>query len=209
MTGRTTMDVMAELALLRQNNNGVIELRQAQERGVTLAQLSRLVADHKLKRLDRNRYILPLERNDDMVVMARMDRRAMFSHETALYLHGLLAEQPEQMAITLPSGHKPDPVVRAECKLYYIGEPLMNLGTTLLPSPQGNLVPAYDLERTICDVARSRARVGMDIFLDAMVKYAANPQKDLARLHDYSDQLMVTSMVRSYLDPLLSANETF
>lgn len=203
------MDVMAELAQLRQANNGVIELRAAQERGVTLAQLSRLVADHKLKRLDRNRYILPLERNDEMVVLARMDRKAMFSHETALFLHGLLPEEPEQTAITLPSGHKPDPIVRAECKLYYIGEPMMNLGATLLTSPQGNLVPGYDLERTICDVARSRARVGMDIFLDAMVKYAAHQQKDLAKLHTYADQLMVTSMIRSYLDPLLIAGEAF
>lgn len=203
------MDVMAELALLRQTNNGVIELRAAQERGVTLAQLSRLVAEHKLKRLDRNRYILPLERNDDMVVMARMDRRAVFSHETALHLHGLLADPPDQIAITLPSGHKPDPIVRAECKLYYIGDPLMNMGATLLASPQDNLIPGYDLERTICDVARSRARVGMDIFLDAMVKYATHPQKDLKKLHEYADQLAVTSMVRSYLDPLLAANETF
>lgn len=202
------MDVMAELAQLRHHNNGVIELRDAQARGVTLAQLSQLVTAHKLKRLDRNRYILPMERSDELVTLVRMDKKAILSHDTALFLHGLIPEAPKETAITIPSGHSPDPVVRAECKLYYIGEPLMDVGVTLLPTPQGNLVPSYDLERTICDVARSRARVGADVFLSALMKYVDDPRKDLDRLKEYSDKFMCTSMVNGYLEPLLLAKQT-
>ncbi|MBD5558890.1 MAG: hypothetical protein HDQ87_00805 [Clostridia bacterium] len=197
------MDVMAELAQMRHHNNGVIELREAQERGITLAQLSQLVTAHKLKRLDRNRYILPMERSDDLVTLMRMDRKAILSHDTALYLHGLIPEAPKETSITLPTGHSPDPVVRAECKLYFIGEPLMDLGLTLVPTPQGNLVPSYDLERTICDITRSRARVGTDLFFDALMKYVDDPRKDLDRLNEYADKFMCRSMVNGYLEPLL------
>ena len=202
------MDVMAELAQLRHHNNGIIELREAQERGVTLAQLSQLVTARKLKRLDRNRYILPMERSDELVTLVRMDKKAILSHDTALFLHGLMPEAPKETSITIPSGHSPDPVVRAECKLYYIGEPLMDVGVTLLPTPQGNLVPSYDLERTICDVARSRARVGTDIFLSALMKYVDDPRQDLQKLHEYSEKFMCTSMVNGYLEPLLLAKQT-
>lgn len=201
------MDVMAELAQLRHHNNGVIELRAAQERGITLAQLSELVTARKLKRLDRNRYILPVERSDNLVTLVRIDKKAVLSHDTALFLHGLIPEAPAQTALTVPAGHSTDPVVRAECNLYYIGEPFMDVGLTLLPSPDGNLVPSYDLERTICDVTRSRARVGSDVFLNALMQYVDDPRKDLDRLNEYGDKFMCRSMVNGYLEPLLQAKQ--
>lgn len=203
----TVEDTLAVLAQIRQANNGVIDAEEAAARGVTTATLSRLVMENKLKRVDKGRYILPTAQGDDLLVMARMDKRAIFSHDTALYLHRLIKSRPEEPSITLPTGHKADPVVRAECKIFYIGDQMIGMGATLVPSPQGNLVPSYDLERTICDVARSRGTIGMDIFLDAMVKYADSPKKDLDKLAEYSDRLMVSYVLQCYLEPLLIAKE--
>ena len=49
--------------------------------------------------------------------------------------------------------------------MYYIKPKLFELGKTMLQTPAGNPVPCYDLERTICDVIRSRNKIGTETFL--------------------------------------------
>ena len=75
--------------------------------------------------------------------------------------------------------------------MYYIKPELFELGKTMLQTPAGNPVPCYDLERTICDVIRSRN------------KYAVSPKKDLNRLDEYARQMRVSGVLRQYLEVLL------
>jgi hypothetical protein len=80
---------------------------------------------------------------------------------------------------------------------------LFELGKTTLKTPAGNDVPAYDLERTICDVIRSRNKLGTETFLAALKLYAANPKKNLNQLNTYAKQMRVEKVLRRYLEVLL------
>ena len=53
--------------------------------------------------------------------------------------------------------------------MYYIKPELFDLGKTELKTPAGNLVPCYDLERTICDVIRSRNKLGIEILMKKLL----------------------------------------
>lgn len=77
------------------------------------------------------------------------------------------------------------------------------MGKTILKTPAGNDVPAYDLERTICDVIRSRNKIGTETFLAALKMYAASPKKDLNKLNVYAKKLRVANVLRQYLEVLL------
>ena len=72
-----------------------------------------------------------------------------------------------------------------------------------MKTPSGNDVPAYDLERTICDVIRSRSRVGTETFLAELKQYAADSRKNLNKLNTYAKQLRVANILRPYLEALL------
>ena len=87
--------------------------------------------------------------------------------------------------------------------MYYIKPELFELGKTELKTPAGNLVPCYDLERTICDVIRSRNKLGTETFLAALKLYAANPKKDLNKLNSYAKKMRVANVLRQYLEVLL------
>jgi predicted transcriptional regulator of viral defense system len=67
----------------------------------------------------------------------------------------------------------------------------------------GKEVPVYDLERTICDIVRSRNKLGTETFLAAIKQYAASPKKNLNRLNDYAKQLRVANILHRYLEVLL------
>lgn len=105
--------------------------------------------------------------------------------------------------ITVPSDYTVSAAIKNECKVYYIKRSLFDLGRTTLNTPAGNEVPVYDLERTICDMIRSRNKVGTETFLAALKLYAASPKKDLNKLHSYAKKMRVANVLRQYLEVLL------
>jgi len=67
----------------------------------------------------------------------------------------------------------------------------------------GNLVWAYDMDRTICDIVRSRSRMADETFISSLKRYAASSNKNLTNLALYADKMGVLSQVRKYLEVLL------
>ena len=52
---------------------------------------------------------------------------------------------------------------------------------TMMKTPFGHDVHVYDMERTICDIVRSRSNVEMQTFQNALKQYAHRKDKDLRR----------------------------
>ena len=189
------MDYIAELAAIAKEHGGIIETKIAAQHGISKAMLYKLCKEDKIHRIIKGQYILPDDMEDELLSISKRSTQIIFSHETALFLHGISDRTPFEHTITAP--------IKAECKVYYIKPELFELGTTELKTPAGNLVPCYDLERTICDVIRSRNKLGTETFLAALKLYAANPKKDLNKLNSYAKKMRVANILRQYLEVLL------
>lgn len=197
------MDYMRELAAIAEAHGGIIETKIAEQHGISRAMLSKLCKEEKIQRIVKGQYIFPNDIQDELLSISRRSERIIFSHETALFLHGISDRTPFEHTVTAPSGCIPSTEIKSECKVYYIKPELFELGITTLKTPSGNNVPVYDLERTICDVVRSRNRVGTETFLVALKLYAADSKKDLNRLNTYAKQLRVANVLHQYLEVLL------
>ena len=197
------MDYISELTEIAGENGGLIETKTAAEHGISRAMLSKLYQQKRLQRIAYGQYILPDEMEDELYAIGRRAGRLIFSHETALYLHGISDRTPFEHTVTVPAGSMPSPSMRRQCRVYYIKPELFDLGKTTMMTPYGNAVACYDLERTICDIVRSRNKVGTETFLSALRLYADSPRKDLNRLYAYAKQLRVTKTMRQYLEVLL------
>lgn len=192
--------IFAELA---QQSGGIVTAKAAQAHGISRAMLSKLYQAGDIERIAKGQYILPDGLQDDLLSISHRSRRIILSHETALYLHGLSDRTPFVHSITVPSGQLPSTALKKVCKVYFIKPELFELGRTQLPSSGGNVVPVYDLERTVCDLIRSRSRVGTETFSFAMKAYAASSKNDLNKLYAYAKELRVMSALRTYLEVLL------
>lgn len=53
-------------------------------------------------------------------------------------------------------------------------------------TPFGHTVPVYDMERTICDLIRSRSRIEIQVFQSALKQYARRKDKNLRALMQYA-----------------------
>jgi predicted transcriptional regulator of viral defense system len=197
------MDYMTELAVIAKTHGGIIETKIAAQHGISKAMLHKLCKDDKIHRIVKGQYILPDDMQDELLSISNRSERIVFSHETALYLHGISDRTPFEHTVTAPSGCIPSAAIKSECKVYYIKPELFELGKTILKTPAGNNVPAYDLERTICDIIRSRNKLGTETFLAALKQYAANQKKDLNKLNYYAKKMRVSNILRQYLEVLL------
>ena len=197
------MDYLAELAAIAKLHGGIIETKIAAEHGISKAMLYKLCKEEKIQRIVKGQYVLPDDMQDELLSIAKRSENIIFSHETALYLHGISDRTPFEHTVTAPSGCIPSAAIKAECKVYYIKPELFELGITTLRTPAGNTVRAYDLERTICDIVRSRNKLSTETFLAALKLYAASPKKDLNKLNSYAKKMRVSNILHGYLEVLL------
>ncbi len=194
---------MAKLTAIAEANGGIIETKTAAEHGVSRAMLHKLCKKNKIQRIVKGQYILTDDLQDELLAISNRSSQIIFSHETALFLHGISDRTPFEHTLTAPSGCVPSAAIKSECKVYYIKPELFELGKTGMRTLAGNMVPCYDLERTICDCIRSRNKMGTETFLAALKLYAASPKKDLNKLNSYAKQLRVANVLRQYLEVLL------
>ena len=197
------MDYMVELSNIAKNNGGIFETKTATSYGISKMMLSKLCKQKEIVRVARGQYILSDDIEDELLALSNRSEKIVFSHETALFLHGLSDRTPFENSFTVPSTYTASAAIRHNHKTYYIKPDLFDLGKTEIMTARGNMVPAYDIDRTICDIVRSRNKIGTETFLFSLKQYAASPKKDLNKLSIYAKKLHVETIIRQYMEVLL------
>lgn len=188
---------------LSQQGRTIITTKAAEAAGISRAMLYKLTKAGSLQRIAQGQYMLAQEMPDELLSISLRSANMVFSHETALFLHGISDRTPFVHSITVPTGVGVSAVLQESCKIYRIKQELFDLGRTTIKTALGNSVPCYDLERTICDAIRSRNKMGTETFLTALKQYANHPKKNLNLLNIYAKKLHLTTLVRQYLEVLL------
>ncbi len=88
-------------------------------------------------------------------------------------------------------------------QVYTIKAELHDVGKRTARTPFGHTVPAYDMERTICDLLRCRNSIEMQTFQGALKMYASRKDKNLRMLMRYAKLFRVEKILRQYLEVLL------
>lgn len=185
--------------------NLVITNKEAEELGHTRHNLSELTESGQLERLRPGLYQLKGKVIEDFVLISSNSNRIIFSHQTALYLHDLYDRTPNVFHISVPQGYNASHIKKRyeDLQVHYVKKELYELGKTGIKSPQGNLIPVYDIERTICDIIIDREKIDKQIFTEAIKRYYKSPNKNLRRLIKYSRLFNIEDEIRKYMEVLL------
>ena len=185
--------------------NLVITNKEAEELGYTRHNLSELTESGQLERLRPGLYQLKGKVIEDFVLISSNSNRIIFSHQTALYLHDLYDRTPNVFHISVLQGYNASHIKKRyeDLQVHYVKKELYELGKTGIKSPQGNLIPVYDIERTICDIIIDREKIDKQIFTEAIKRYYKSPNKNLRRLIKYSRLFNIEDEIRKYMEVLL------
>ena len=197
------MNYLEKLEKLIQKQHGTVLSADLDLYEIPRTYLQMMVAEGKLERVDRGVYVSIDAIEDEMYAMQTKYPKLIYSHETALYLHGLSDRTPFEYSASVPSGYKVVGSVADRFKIYYIKKELHELGVETVKSSHGNPIRAYDVERTVCDLIRSRSRIDVQILNDALKRFVKLKSADHSILLDYARKLKVETILRNYLEVLL------
>lgn len=197
------MNYLEKLEKLIQKQHGTVLSADLDLYEIPRIYLHRMVAQGKLERVDRGVYVSTDSIEDEMYYMQTKYPKLIYSHETSLYLHGLSDRTPFEYSASVPSGYKVVGSVAERFKIYYIKKELHELGVEALQSSHGNPIKTYNIERTICDLIRSRKRIDVQILNEALKRFVKLKSVDLSILMDYAKKLKIDAVLKNYLEVLL------
>lgn len=197
------MNYIEQLEEIITAQNGTLLSSDLNKYEIPRTYLSMMVAEGKLERVGRGIYVSPDAIEDEMYAMQRKYSKLIFSHETALYLHGLSDRTPSEYSATVPSGYKVVETVSERFKVYFIRKELHMVGVAEVTTPFGNSIKVYNVERTICDVIRSKNRIDIQLFNDALKRFAKKKAVDYTLLMEYAKVFKVDKALNVYMEVLL------
>ena len=197
MTDFQKMEQLAEA------DGGVLKTSSVTAMGISKTALAQFISKNEYERVSLGVYLAPDAWRDDAYLLQLRCPQVVFSHDSALFYHDLTDREPLQFTVTAKTGYNPTHLTSTGVKVFTIKKELYSMGISSAETSFGHRVNVYDMERTICDILRSRASMETQVFQDALKMYAKRRDKNLQNLMDYAKLFHVEKLMRQYMGVLL------
>ena len=197
------MDKKNILDKLLEEQNGYIRLIDAQNEEVSKYAVLDYVRKNKMEKVAPGIYISPDAWEDRLYSIQLRNRKIVFSHETALYIHNLSDREPFSPVITVGRGYNAKHLKDNGVVVHTVRPEWLELGLTQAQTFTGNTVRIYDRERCICDIIKNKNRMDIQVFQMALSSYFSNSEKNIYDLMEYARIMGISDKVRQYTEVLL------
>ena len=175
-------------------NNGMLSTRMIEPLKISRQYLSIMERNNDIEKVSRGIYLSPSAFEDSYFSFQQKYKKAIFSHMNALYFYDMTEEFPYNYTVTVPQSYHVD-TVNKKCNVFYVSEDIYELGVVEIETPNGNKVRAYDKERCICDIIRSKGRMDSEQVKKTIKQYIQCKDKDIAKLSEYSKKMGINDKV--------------
>ncbi len=196
------MEITEVLEKIAQSN-GVITTKKLNSFGVSPALIAYLSSQGRLIRIERGVYSLPDIPVDCFFSSQARYAKGVFSHNTALYLHGLSDRTPYELEMTFPRSYNITKCKENGIRPYRTTEQNYRSDVMEVKTPSNNTVYAYSAERTICDVFRYSKGAPSDEEINAIKRYLKKSERDLNRLISIAKRQKTDKIIRHFLEALI------
>ncbi len=175
-------------------NNGMLSTRMIEPLNISRQYLSIMKNNNDIEKVSRGIYLSSSAFEDSYFSFQQKYKKAIFSHMNALYFYGMTEEFPYNYTVTVPQSYHVD-TVNEKCNVFYVSDDIYELGIVEIETPNGNKVRAYDKERCICDIIRSKGRMDSEQVKKTIKQYMQSRDKDIAKLSEYSKKMGINKRV--------------
>lgn len=197
------MSKTEELYLMLEQNNGYLFTSEVEKRDISRTYLARFVKENHLEKVAKGIYISEETWEDELYILQKLYSDIIISGETALYLHGLLDREYNEITISVKPSFSGSRLREKGVIIRREKDPLFGLGATEIETNLGNKVAVYDKERCICDLVKNRKKIEVQNYQTAIKTYMRDSNKDLSKLITYAEVLNVRDEVMKYIEVLV------
>lgn len=180
-------------------NNGYVTSKELSNFGIHRMYLNIMKEKGIIEKVGNGIYIDSNRIEDNYFVLNLELQNVVYSHMTALYFHGLSIKAPNnKYDITVPNNYFNYKIKKHN--VFYVDKKIYELGLTEVETPMGNKVKAYDIERCICDIIRSKNRMDLEHVKHSIREYVKMMNKNLVKLSNYADKMGIKDEVMNYME---------
>ncbi len=111
--------------------------------------------------------------------------------------------EPLRYTVTVCGHYHSKSLSEQGVKVYAVKKELYSMGITEVSTPLGNMVKSSDMERTVCDMVRSRNNFDKQDLTDALKIYVRRKERNIPLLLRYAKELRIEKIMRQYMEVLL------
>ena len=194
------MNNIEKIKELIKKNNGIISSKEISKNNIDSWYLTDMVRKGYIERVNRGVYFDPdFDNYDELYFFQLQNKVCIYSYQTALYLHDLTERLPFFDEVTVYQGYN-SWRIKDKVKVHQIKKEWYKIGRTEVKTEMGNLVYAYDMERTMCDLVRDRKNQGPEIFSKAWHYYMQKESKNVRKLREYADTFNISDKIEDILE---------
>lgn len=127
------------------------------------------------------------ENEDPLGVIAKRHPDGILTGQTALYAHGLIDAPPNKIDLATKRGGTK--ISDQTVQQHFIPAEWLEVGKSRV-EVDGTILPAYDLERMLLELMRSRNKIPYDLYREAVASYRRRADEiDVYKLQDYAETM--------------------
>lgn len=198
------MDQRNTLLRMMKEQDGIITTKQASQNGIRKNIFSELIREQSIIKIAHGLYGFPNEEIDKYLYFAHRIPSGIFSHDTALYLHGLTTRTPLIFHMTIMTGSNVSRIKERgkTIEFRYADKETFELGQTTVQSPFGRSIRTYDPERSILDAINHSSSIDSQVFSESLKNYFSS-NINLLKLATYAKKMDLTTKLKLYTEVLL------
>ena len=185
-------------------NKGFITRKQVDSHKIPSWFLTDFVRRQGLIKIDKGFYAQERWIRDDYLVFQYKYPQFIFSHVSALFLHGLTDRLPDYFEVTGPKNYRPFSPNPSVAIHTVSRDETYRLGICKIKTALGHLVECYDMERTLCDIIKNSRKIDAEIYGKALRLYAKSKDKNTRNLLHYAQILKIENKVAELMTVVLN-----
>lgn len=192
---KSNMEIIQKLMEI---NNGYITTKELKDLGISRNYLSIMTKKNMIEKVAKGIYIDNTKIEDVYYALSASTPKVIYSHMTALYFHNLSIKAPDN-SFDITITRKYNSIKLKKHNVFYVDDKFYNVGIMEVITPQGNKVKAYDVERCICDIIRSKKRMDIEHVKYAVKEYLKRKGNNLIKLSKYAEMFGIKEEVMDFV----------
>lgn len=140
---------------------------------------------------------------DDLYLIQKRFPKAIFSLETALYLHGYAVREPNKYCVTIPANYNSAHIKKMPLLICYANIKNYTIEIVEAKTIYGNTVKVYSMERTVCDILKNKNSIDIQNFQYVMNNYLRSSKVNIDLLMNLAKLFKIEKKLKIYTEVLL------
>ncbi len=183
-------------------NNGIITAKDGKSKGISRTMLKIMTDNGYIKRIDYGVYATDKFVYDEYYLFQLKHKNIVFSYNTALYFQNMTERTPSKMDITTKRNTNLA-LYKEKINLYRVNQEILSLGKIKVTTPFGNIVYAYNLERTVCDIINNKSNIDLETANKAIRNCIKSKQFNPNKMFEYAKKMKIYEKIKNYMEAII------